>query len=202
MPILKASKVYLFDEFEKDYQNFMAESEGLDSPFIVYYRFLLKIYLYSVNNSHKTVFGTAKEGAAYFAKLPIVYVNKVKSLNFYLMEGYAKIKNYEQVEFYTQQNIELAQEGSSAWFKTYETYTFATLHLGHYDKAAELLQFIKSHELYENQQPMLRDNLGFIDAHLFLLYELGKYTPKTKEYKDYYSQPFNPTPFVSNLEVA
>lgn len=198
----KASKVYLFDEFEKDYERFLAKTENLNSPLVIFYQFLLKIQLYSISNSHKIVFETAKEGAAYFAELSIIYVGLAKFFNHYLIEGYAKIKDYEKVEYYALENLDLLQEGQNSWFKTYELYTFATLHLGHHEKAAELLQFIKSHELYENQQPMLRDNLGFMDAHLFLLHELGKFKPTSKEYQDYYAKPFRVQHFMNDLEVA
>jgi hypothetical protein len=148
------------------------------------------------------VFETAKEAAAYFEELPVVYVNMVKFFNHYLIEGYAKIQDYRQVEYYAQQNIDLLQEGQNSWFKTYEMFAFATLRLGHYEKAAELLQFLKSHELYENQQPILRDNIEFMEAHLFFLFEVQVFKPKCKTFQTYFAKPLRMQHFVNDLEVA
>jgi hypothetical protein len=49
---------------------------------------------------------------------------------------------------------------------------------------------------------MLRDNLRFIEAHLYLQYELGEYKPKRKEFQAHYSQKFKFINLTGDLEVS
>lgn len=198
----KASKLSFFQEFEKDYTDFIAKTEGFNSPLINLFRYLLKICLYSINNSHAVVFETAKEGYEYFDKQEVLFTDLIKALNLYLIEGYAKQKNFELMEHHALINLDIVEEGRNPWFKTLEIYAFCSLNLGQYEKAALLIEQTYNHELYENQNALLRDTFTFLEAHLYLLYALGAFQPQKPSIKEHYSKPFRFSRFVNNLEIA
>jgi hypothetical protein len=198
----KASKLHLHDEIKEKFEHYTQEAEELDFPSIHKYYFILKIYVHFSINDHRGIFETAKAAVAHFEQYDVIYVDAVKSFNFYLIESYAKFKDFEKVGYYKEQNIELVQENSFAWFKTYELYAFAALRLGHYETCAETIVMLQSHDLFEHQRPLLRDNLRFMLAFLSFLQETKAYTPKSADCKALLSKPFKLMRFVNDLEVG
>lgn len=199
----KATKTYLYSEIEKDYLHFLSEAEGVSTPTIDKYRFLLKIYLHSSINAHNVVFETAKAAIKHYEQFENICVDATKSFNYYLMEGYAKHKDYDMMKCYAEENLELLEEGSLVWFKTIEIYAFCCLHLRQYAKAAELLLLATAHPLYDTINAIARDVFRFIEAHLHLLKEARVFVPAPKsDIGAAFLVDFKFARFASDLEIT
>jgi hypothetical protein len=198
----KASKPHLFEAAEKDYQHFLQEAEGYNSPLIIAYHYLLKIYVYSIVNKHHIVFETAKAAYDYFNNEKIIRTETIKTFNYYLIQGYTKQKNYALAKYHSEENLRYVEESSNAWFKSMELYAFAALHLGEYEDAALLWHKATNHSVYSNISPLSHDTFSFIFAHLHFLKEIGIFEPQDKALKAIFDKPLKFQKFVNDLEIG